>query len=320
MNVARANRVVGSVMALAIGDAFGAPYEGGILERTLWAFIGVNGGKRRWTDDTQMSVDVIESLVHCGCVDQDDLASRFAGSYRWSRGYGPGTRRILKRIRQGEHWETAAQAVFRNGSFGNGGAMRAPAVGLFFACDHKGSIALAANDVAAVTHAHPLAREGAVLVALATACALNDESVTGIIQTLIAWAKSPEYAARLRKADSWLAGGDDVSPSDVAAELGNGTAAVESCVTAVYIALAFINRPFDELLAFSFQLRGDVDTITAMASAMWGAARGLNELPQARLELIEQRDYLMALARSLAETPDTRLNDSLQRPRCRVQA
>ena len=316
MNAARANRVVGSVMALAIGDAFGAPYEGGILERTLWALIGTHKGKRRWTDDTQMSVDVIESLVECGHVDQEDLASRFAGSYRWSRGYGPGTGRILKRIRQGERWETAARSVFLDGSFGNGGAMRAPAVGLFFACDNEGSTAVAANDVAAVTHAHPLAREGAVLVVLATALALNDENATGIIQTLIAWAKSPEYAVRLRRADSWLADGDDVSPSDVAAELGNGTAAVESCVTAVYIALAFIKRPFDELLAFSFQLRGDVDTIAAMASAIWGAARGLSELPEARLELLEERDRLMALASSLVETADNRLKKSLQRARC----
>jgi len=316
LNAARANRVVGSVMALAIGDAFGAPYEGGILERTLWALIGTHKGKRRWTDDTQMSVDVIESLVECGHVDQEDLASRFAGSYRWSRGYGPGTGRILKRIRQGERWETAARSVFLDGSFGNGGAMRAPAVGLFFACDNEGSTAVAANDVAAVTHAHPLAREGAVLVALATALALNDENATGIIQTLIAWAKSPEYAVRLRRADSWLADGDDVSPSDVAAELGNGTAAVESCVTAVYIALAFIKRPFDELLAFSFQLRGDVDTIAAMASAIWGAARGLSELPEARLELLEERDRLMALASSLVETADNRLKKSLQRARC----
>lgn len=191
--------------------------------------------------------------------------------------------------------------------------MRAPVVGLFFACENEGSIAVAANDVAAVTHAHPLAREGAVLVALATALALNDEDATGITQTLIAWAKSPEYAVRLRKADSWLACDNAVSPREVAAELGNGTGAVDSCVTALYIALAFFKRPFDELLAFSFQLRGDVDTITAMASAIWGAARGLNELPEVRLELIEERDRLMALARSLAEMADRRLSESLRR-------
>lgn len=31
------------------GDAFGAPYEGGILERAVWAFVGKRNGKRRTT-------------------------------------------------------------------------------------------------------------------------------------------------------------------------------------------------------------------------------------------------------------------------------
>ena len=127
----RTNRFLGSLLGLALGDAFGAPYEGGFLERAVWAFFGTREGRRRWTDDTQMTVDVVESLVNCRRVDQDDLARRFAQSYRWSRGYGPGAARVLKRIRRGEHWKLAARAVYRDGSFGNGGAMRAPAVGLF---------------------------------------------------------------------------------------------------------------------------------------------------------------------------------------------
>ncbi len=56
----KTDRIIGSVLALALGDAFGAPYEGGILERAVWALIGRRNGKRRWTDDTQMTIDVIE--------------------------------------------------------------------------------------------------------------------------------------------------------------------------------------------------------------------------------------------------------------------
>ncbi len=85
----RTHRITGSLLGLAIGDAFGAPYEGGFLERAVWALIGTRNGKRRWTDDTQMTIDVIESLVEYGGVNQEDLARRFAESYRWSSGYGP---------------------------------------------------------------------------------------------------------------------------------------------------------------------------------------------------------------------------------------
>ena len=83
------HRIIGSIIALALGDAFGAPYEGGLIERLVWAIVGRSKGKRRWTDDTQMTINIIESLVSCGRIDQNDLAFRFAQSCRWSRGYGP---------------------------------------------------------------------------------------------------------------------------------------------------------------------------------------------------------------------------------------
>lgn len=302
----KTDRIIGSVLALALGDAFGAPYEGGILERAAWAIVGKRNGKRRWTDDTQMTIDVIESLIVCGRVDQNDLAHRFAKSYRWSRGYGPGAAKVLKRIRRGQPWEAASCSVFRNGSFGNGGAMRAPAVGLFFATDKEDELVRAALTSAAVTHAHPFGCEGAVLIALATALAYNDTSSPEIIERLCQRAKSPHFLKRLHTASAWLQTGNNIAPRTVAAELGNGIAASKSCVTAVYMALTFRNSSFNELLEFAIRLRGDVDTIAAMACAIWGAVRGLDALPQAQLEQLEQYDRLLAVARSLAEAANNR--------------
>ena len=118
-----------------------------------------------------MSLDVAESLVVTGALDLEDLASRFAGNYRWSRGYGPSTSRVLKRVARGMHWRDANRTVHRDGSFGNGGAMRAPVVGLFYS-NRRDDLAAAARLSASVTHAHPLGMEGAALVASATAFAL----------------------------------------------------------------------------------------------------------------------------------------------------
>ncbi len=33
----KTDRMISSILGLALGDAFGAPYEGGVLERTAWA-------------------------------------------------------------------------------------------------------------------------------------------------------------------------------------------------------------------------------------------------------------------------------------------
>jgi len=157
----KTDRFKGALLGLALGDAFGAPYEGGILERACWALIGKSRGKRRFTDDTQMTIDLAESLIANGRVDQDDLAQRFARSYRWSRGYGPGTARVLKLIRRGRSWQAAGRAVHRDGSFGNGGAMRAPALGLFYAkCDEQ-QLTVAVQAATEITHSHPLAVDGA---------------------------------------------------------------------------------------------------------------------------------------------------------------
>jgi poly(ADP-ribose) glycohydrolase ARH3 len=57
-------------------------------------------------------------------------------------------------------------------------------------------------------------------------------------------------------------------------KLGNGMIATDSCVTAIYFALKYLDRPFKELLAEVLQIGGDVDTIAAMSCAIWGAKNG----------------------------------------------
>ena len=126
------DQYIGCFLGLALGDALGAPYEGGVLERLLWRVLGrTPQGELRFTDDTQMALDLAQSLIaHQGLV-QSDLAQRFANSYHWSRGYGPSTARLLKRVRQGQAWQAANKQTYPQGSLGNGAAMRAPIMALF---------------------------------------------------------------------------------------------------------------------------------------------------------------------------------------------
>ena len=169
MFVVTLEQTQGCLLGLALADALGAPFEGGVLERALWRMIGTTRrGDMRWTDDTQMTIDLVESYLAIGAIDSDDLARRFAQSYRWSRGYGPGAAKVLKRIAAGTDWRKANRSVYPSGSFGNGAAMRAPLVGLTYA-DRPAEVLEAVRASAAVTHAHPLAVEGATLLAVATA-------------------------------------------------------------------------------------------------------------------------------------------------------
>jgi poly(ADP-ribose) glycohydrolase ARH3 len=83
--------------------------------------------------------------------------------------------------------------------------------------------------------------------------------------------------------------------------LGNGIAAHESAVTALYLALRFREQPFMLLQQFIASCGGDTDTIGAMAGAIWGAANGYSKLPAEPLQKLEQRERLVALAGELHE-------------------
>lgn len=293
------DRFRGCLLGLALGDALGAPLEGGPIERLLWRLIGKTGdGHMRWTDDTQMSLDLAESLLARHSLVPDDVARRFAASYRWSRGYGPGTARVLKCIARGIPWQQAAISVYPQGSFGNGAAMRAPVIGLFCAAD-RGQLTLSARESARITHTHPRGIEGAVLIATVTAAALNGARPGEIMEAATACCREAEFLQRLDTARHWIQTEATVSAREVRRKLGNGIAAAESCVTAVYLACRFMTRPFDELLAFVAECGGDTDTIGAMAGSIWGAANGDSGLPQEHLLQLEAYAHIRDTAEAL---------------------
>src|SRR5262249_38160806 len=115
---------------LSVGDAFGERFFGPDA-----AFIGSRRLPKapwRWTDDTAMALSILEILTRHGRIDKDQLALAFAR--RWSqepmRGYGSGAYRILEAIHHGAPWWSVSRNAFgREGSKGNGGAMRVAPLG-----------------------------------------------------------------------------------------------------------------------------------------------------------------------------------------------
>lgn len=290
------DRFVGSMLGLALGDALGARFEGGPGASAIWRVINAWKGELRWSDDTEMAVGLAESIVERRGVEADALARRWAEGMTWGRGYGPGARRLLERIRAGADWREANRSVFPEGSFGNGAAMRAAPIGLFYH-GSPASLDRAAEEASLVTHAHPLGIEGGLLIARATALAL-DEAIApaAMLARLRDGARSAEYRERLETALAWM----DAPPSreEVVRRLGNSIKAHESAVTAVY---AYCRFPVDfaGMIEFVISLGGDTDTIGAMAGGILGAARGASALPAEQLRRLESRDAIEALGREL---------------------
>src|SRR5262245_45511397 len=75
------DRVIGCVLGGAVGDALGAPFEGywprdlPRKDLLLSGFAEVEGYPRgQYTDDTQLTVASLKSVVRRGCIDPADVA------------------------------------------------------------------------------------------------------------------------------------------------------------------------------------------------------------------------------------------------------
>ena len=161
-----------SLEGLSVGDSLGGFLEGS--HRPTTNIIVANRQppdiEWRYTDDTSMALSIYAILMQYRTIEQDALAKSFADRYDRGRGYGPGARRMLGRIRDGEDFRDFNTKMYNGGSYGNGGAMRVAPVGAYFADDIEAVIENAKLS-AEITHAHPEGIAGAIAVAVAAAIA-----------------------------------------------------------------------------------------------------------------------------------------------------
>ncbi len=292
------NKYTACFLGLAMGDAYGAVFESGILERFVWKLIGKTNGRLRYTDDTQMSIDLAKSFLENKKINQDKLAINFANSYKWSRGYGNGATWLLKNIKKGGNWNELNKAKYKDGSFGNGAAMRAPILALCYPNDLK---VLIKNVVKAseITHANILAIEGAILVAISTYGALNDWNNDTILKELLIHSTLDQYKEKINLSIKYIKKTDEVTNSEIRKNLGNGIAAINSTVTAIYFALKYKNKAHDLMFKKIFSLKGDTDTIGAMAGGIWGAFNGYEQIHKEKLKKVEDYETIKELAEKL---------------------
>ncbi|UCD85008.1 MAG: ADP-ribosylglycohydrolase family protein [Deltaproteobacteria bacterium] len=306
------DKFIGAVLGTFVGDALGRPFEGAPPgkgwtengEEIERVFSGV------YTDDTEMTLILAESLLECKGLDTARLAMRFSRGCHPERGYAWGAIRCLKAIAQGVAWHQAAQIVFPDGSFGNGAAMRVAPVGVFFHDDFY-QLRKAAHDQALITHSHPLGVGGAILQAAAIAVATRAdprenprgetfiESVRGAVGNI-----SKDYLQVLDDVETLLYSDPKPEPLQIALNLGHEVTAPRSVPAALYAFLRS-NLSFREVVIGAISLGGDADTIGAMAGAVAGAYHGVSGIPERWMEQLENgergRDFALGLAESLFE-------------------
>ncbi len=301
-----ADRFAGCLLGLAVGDALGAPYEGLTGMDIFYRFgppdavvANPSGDTLYYTDDTEMTIGVAETLAECGTVDEDRLVRAFAENYHPERGYGQGARKIIERMQRAKDWRALANTVFPGGSFGNGAAMRVAPVGLLFAGDADEVWKQAAAS-ALPTHTHPVGIEGAQVLALAVS----------LMVRCATFERKPFYRALLARAVTeefrWHLGvAAKLRPGDPVSGLGSTLHAHRSVVTAI---ACFAGSPgnFEAAVGLAIGLGDDTDTLAAMTGALVGAFAGAGAIPPALLAKLDDgpakgRTHIAELAAKLFE-------------------
>jgi ADP-ribosyl-[dinitrogen reductase] hydrolase len=293
------DRVVGSCLGLAVGDALGAPFEflrGRNVPDPLPAL------ERPWldqppgstTDDTAMARNLMRSLAERGGFDPQDLVARHL---EWWRGDPPDvgtlTGRVLRRIDAGMPAENAARATWEERgpevSAGNGSVMYCAPLGLAFANRPDELFALA-PALSALTHFDERCKTSVLAIALTVASLVRGEE--------------GELAAR--------AGVDAVLDREGGEELEFLVDAAGSkrqidgpdqgfCLFTTGIALQALVRGGDAEteLRRVVGLGGDTDTNAAVAGALLGARDGAGGLPSVWLGRLLDRAAIETEAREL---------------------
>lgn len=295
-------KFLGAFIGTAVGDALGAPFEGYFrVDPPEIEDVAERLPELTYTDDTHMMLGVAESLLRCQGFSGEDMARTFVNNYEREpyRGYGPGPPRIFRMIRDGVPWDEAARRLYHGGSFGNGSAMRAAPIGVFYRDDLE-TLREVACGSSQITHAHPLGKEGAALQAYAIAWATALEPSSGFdrpefLSRLVNFTSEKAYRDKLNKIGSLMVRPD---PEKVVLELGNGIEAFNSVPTAI---CCFLSQPdsFEGAVFGAISLGGDTDTIGAMTGAISGAYLGVDAIPGRWQDKLENRRYIAELAGSL---------------------
>jgi ADP-ribosyl-[dinitrogen reductase] hydrolase len=290
------DRVLGCVLGGAVGDALGAPFEGlwsrsipepAVLLSDYAEFEGFPRGQ--YTDDTQLTVATLQSIVHAAGIDPADVARSIARLWRSQAVVGPGgaCTAAADRLLAGGHWSDCGAAV---GQAGNGTAMRTAALGLYF-LPSPHDLAVEVAQVSRITHQDPRCVAGGVAVASAARLLAAQPEVTAdelcgaVAEEMRPF--DPRFAGLVAGLPAHL-GGDAATALEYVAWSGGEAREFEEIIITPYVvptvlaalwAVASFPDSWREAVAAAIGLGGDVDTLGAIVGGLMGARLGLGSVP-----------------------------------------
>jgi ADP-ribosyl-[dinitrogen reductase] hydrolase len=323
------DRTLGCLLGGAVGDAMGYAVEfhkwphikarfgaAGIAEPV------VNNGKINVSDDTQMTLFTLEGLVRSRqAVERHDIetiisnirlayldwlytqgehtgnwkpAGGIAKDSRLRRQMAPGTT-CLSALRAGGNGSIEDPL---NNSKGCGGVMRVAPIGLLAGWRPVEAAELAAR-AAALTHGHCSGYLSAGAMAAILRLALGGNELPQAAEQageIICGRKGAEDT--VARIDAALSASRRVDPDHrgTIRSLGDGGwFGDDALAIGLYSALA--GRSFPEVLSIAANHDGDSDSTASIAGQLYGASKGLADLPNAWIRRLDVLDIMLGLMR-----------------------
>ncbi len=304
-------KALGSLAALAIGDAMGMPVEMLSLEEIKEIFGVIEGLEKppswhihssfppgRVTDDTELTLLLANAIIRTGGdLKAEDFAvelRKWAKSGAFNLDYiGPATRKALKKLVRGV-------PPRESGGRGStcGAAIRVSPVGIVNACNFKAA-ALMAVESSLPTHGGKPALAGASAIASAIAEAMREGStVDSIVRAAILGSKigekfgrpvpSASVSKRIELAASISNKIDDPEKASLEIRdiIGTGMETAEAVPAAIGIFIASRGDPM-KAIHLAVNLGGDTDSVASMAGAISGAWKGIQAVDRKILKEVE---------------------------------
>ena len=244
----------------------------------------------QYSDDTQMSIMVAESLIKYGFNPQD-LSERYVDrivSGR-ARGYGKTTLLAVHNLMEGKHWSKSGVP----GSYGNGTAMRAAPFGVYFR-DSLTDVMDACIIDSQITHASEEAEAGSIAIGLAAALAIHNDT-DHLLERIYPHLPDSKVKSVIYTLGS-LVNAKHISAATALQVLGTKADVRQTVPAALYCFLKF-NNYHDAVLA-AIKAGGDTDTTAAIVGALFGAQLGMQGI-DCPFYVVEDFDRLVQLDNQL---------------------
>jgi ADP-ribosyl-[dinitrogen reductase] hydrolase len=280
---------MGALSGLAIGDAMGAPFEGGpplhVLVQEMQSDRLRYRKRGQYTDDTLQAIAVAESLIVCRKFSPDDLIGRLIAGYKkFPEFYGPTSGSVFELVMTGvPPYRAALIAHDRNGgSRSNGSVMRGPPLGIFYRGPELREVSFCCSRL---THADPVAGYCSAWINRMVSGMCRGESRDLAFRKALS--ECPEGEVRDMLGDF---GAHDPEPS-LDALLGTHAA----------LKVFMEGGSFAGIVSCAVSLGGDADTVGAIAGALAGAWSGISEIPKRWLYDLQDSAAIAGLGATLWE-------------------